>query len=187
MNMCDRLGGVGALERWEERARERFVTEVRRDGSRSRINRDTVFRESGKGAVGRKDLKMREFALPRMPGRGVRKVTTRIVRAAPKHEMPIPVWPCEVLPERFDREWWREAAPGAHSRPDMTTDAFPEGAASDYAGARDGEHDRYGARARDPAAAQRDTSPGMRISGEPGYDDGGPGSRPGAMVCAPIV
>ena len=116
MNMCDRLGGVGALERWEERARLALLSSRRaRDPAAAQRAHRRDDGKEGKRANPTPSSKRRpgssesvEFALARMPGRGVRRVTKRIVRAAPRHETPIPVWPCEVMPERFAREWWRE-------------------------------------------------------------------------------
>jgi len=110
MNMCDRLGGMGALERWEERAKLAKSQHCRAGSSATSDRRSDVpfgTAPSPQRTPGSPEG-VREFALPRMLGRGVRKVTKRIVRAAPKFETPIPVWPCEVMPERFVREWWRE-------------------------------------------------------------------------------
>jgi len=211
MNMCDRLGGVEALERWEERARLAlsFGKQAGDPGFRRDDGKDGQHCRAGSSATSdrRSDVPfgtapsprrkpgspsgVREFALARLPGRGVRRVTTRIVRAAPRYETPIPVWPCEVMPERFEREWWREA-PEGQSQTNKNTDAFPEFGSAKYPGAGEGGPKSYGARARDPAAAQRDTRPGMRGSGEKCSDVGGPvaaqcHASAGTCVCAPIV
>jgi|GEM_PF-866975 len=207
INMCDRLGGVGALERWEARAKLAlsFSRQAGDPAAAQRAHR----RDDGKdgqhcraGSFATSDRRsdvpfgtapspqrrpgspegVREFALARLPGRGVRKVTTRIVRAAPKHETPILVWPCEVMPERFAREWWLEAAPEGRSQTNKNTDAFPESAAGKYPGSREEETDGYGLKALDPAAAQRGTRPGIRSIGESGSDVGGPGLNPGTYV-----
>jgi len=190
MNMCDRLGGVGALERWEVRARLAlsFTRQagdpgLRRDDSRK--EKQTTPAPSPRRRPGSPSGVL-EFTLARLPGNGVRKVATRIVRAAPRHETPIPVWPCEVMPERFEREWWREA-PEAQSKTNTCKDAFPENRSAVYSGSREGEPDRYGARARDPGS-----NPGMRGSGEKCFDVGGPvaaqrHSSAGACVCPRIV
>jgi len=206
MNMCDRLGGVGALERWERRAKL-ALSFTRQAGDPAAAQR-AYRRDDGKdgqhcraGSSATSDRRsdvpfgtasspqrrpgspseVREFALARLPGRGVRRVTTRIVRAAPKYETPIPVWPCEVMPERFDREWWREA-PEAQSKTNTCKDAFPENRSAVYPESREGEPHRYGARPRDLGI-----NPGMRAKEESGSDVGGPGLTAGAMICAPIV
>jgi len=230
MNMCDRLGGAEALERWEARAKLAllFTRQAGDPAAAQRAHRrddgkDGQHYRAGSSATSdrRSDVpfgtawspqrrpgspsKVQEFALARLPGRGVRRVMTRIVRAAPRYETPIPVWPCEVMPERFAREWWRETPEGQGKR-NKNTDAFPEFGSAKYAGSREAGPDGYGARARDPglnpgmragseygsdvggpAAAQRDVNPGMRANGECGADVGGHGVYPGTYVCAPIV
>jgi len=169
MNMCDRLGGVGALERWEERAKLAQSQHCRAGSSATSDRRSDVPFGTAPSPQRRPGSPegVREFALPRMPSAGTRKVTTRSVRAAARYETPIPVWPCEVMPERFAREWWKEAPEKAHSKEDR--DAFPEFAGGKYPGSREGEPDGYGARARDPGL-----NPGMRAGSEYGFDVGGP-------------
>ena len=192
MNMCDRLGGVGALERWEARAKVALAlakSQHCRAGSSATSDRrsDVPFgtAPSPQRTPGSPDG-VREFALAKLPGRGIRKVTTRIVRAAPKHETPIPVWPCEVMPERFAREWWR-AAPEGQSRSNKNTDAFPEFGSDKYPGSREGGPDGNSARARDPGL-----HPGMRAGNDYGSDVGGPAAakrdaNPGTCVTVCIV
>jgi len=127
MNMCDRLGGVEALERWEERARLALAlakSQHCRAGSSATSDRrsDVPFgtAPSPQRTPG-SPSKAREFALARLPGRGMRKVKTQILRASPRYETPIPVWPCEVMPERFAREWWTTPKP----RPSSAARKFP--------------------------------------------------------------
>jgi len=190
MKMCDRLGGVGALERWEERAKL-ALTFSRQAGdpaaAQRAYRRDDGKKENQTNATSSPRQKpgspdgVREFALARLPGCGVRRVATRNVRAAPRHETPIPVWPCEVMPERFAREWWK-AAPEGPSQTNKNTDAFPEFGSAKYPGAGEGGPDGNGARDRLPGL-----NPGRRGSVRRGLDVGGPGSRPGAMLCASIA
>jgi len=190
MNMCDRLGGIGALEAWEERARlalsygKQAGDPVIRRGDGNSLGGEASSPRTARCVAGGTPSE-EEFALPRTPGRGARRMSTRIVRAAWKHETPIPVWPCEVMPERFAREWWPERAP-AQTKPDFEKQelAFPELGGAEYPESRDEEHESYGSKDRDPAAAQRDTSPGMRAGGEHGFDVGGPASSAGAIACA---
>jgi len=188
MNMCDRLGGVGALERWEERAKLAQSQHCRAGSSATSDRRSDV--PFGTAPSPRQTPEAppvaREFALARLPERGVRKITTRIVRAGSKYETPIPVWPCEVMPERFAREWWK-AAPNTHSKTNKNTDAFPEFREAKYPGSGEEKPDGYGSRARDPGL-----NPGMRAGNEYGSNDGGPvaaqrHASAGACVCAPIV
>jgi len=195
MNMCDRLGGIRALERWEVRAKLAlsFSRQAGDPAAAQRAHRrndgkkesQTNPAPSPRRRPGSQEG-VREFALARLPGRGVRRVTTRIVRAAPKHETPIPVWPCEVMPERFAREWWK-AEPEGQSRSNKNTDVFPENRSAVYPGSREGGPDGNGARARDPGL-----NPGRRGSGERGSDVGGPvaaqrHSSARACVCPRIV
>jgi len=208
MNMCDRLGGVGALERWERRAKL-ALTYSRQAGDPAAAQR-AYRRDDGKdgqhcraGSFATSDRRsdvpfgttpspqrrpgspegVQEFSLARLPGRGVRKVTTRIVRAAPRYETPIPVWPCEVMPERFAREWWT-AAPTPESETSKYEDAFPEFGSAKYPGPREEEHESYGSSARDPGS-----NPGMRTREEQGSDVGRAiaaqrHTSRGAVVCA---
>ena len=206
MNMCDRLGGVEALERWEARAKL-ALSFSRRAGDPAAAQRahrrddskDGQHCRAGSSAKSdrRSDVPfgtapspqrrpgspegVREFALARLPGRGVRRVTTRIVRAAPSYETPIPVWPCEVMPERFAREWWT-ATPEVQTETNKPKNAFPEFDSAKYPGSREEEHKSYGSSARDPGL-----NPGMRVKRERGFDVGGPGSRPGAVVAQCIA
>jgi len=192
MNMCDRLGGVGALERWERRARVAlsFSSQAgdpaaaqrahrRDDGKRDNHTTPTPSPRRMPGSP----EGVREFALARLPGRGVRRVTKRTLRAAPRYETPIPVWPCEVMPERFAREWWRDN-PSKQTKAECNTDAFPEYRKAKYPGSREGRPESYGSKARDPAAAQRDASPGMRVDGNYDPKTGGPASHAGTIARA---
>jgi len=185
MNMCDRLGGVGALERWEAKARVALAQGQHcRAGSSATSDRrsDLPFgTASSPQRTPGSPSKAREFALARLPGRGMRKVKTQILRASPRYEAPIPVWPCEVMPERFVREWWR-ASPKAQTETNKTKNAFPEFDFAKYPGSREGGPDGNGARARGPGL-----NPGMRCNRKSGLDGGGPASSAGARVCAPIV
>jgi len=187
MNMCDRLGGVEALERWEERARQ-ALSSTRQAGDPG-LRRDDGFNQESPTPTPSPRRKpgspegVREFALARLPGRGVRRVAARFVLAALKHETPIPVWPCEVMPERFKREWWKGAPEGQGKR-NKNTDAFPKNRSAVYPGSRDGRADGDGAMARDPGL-----NPGMRAGGERSLNVGGPAAAqraasPGARLCA---
>ena len=155
MNMCDRLGGVGALERWEAWARERLAGAGLADRGSTRDGDSGMRRDDGEGEGlegegregeglegerednGRTSLPhhissprrrravqaagsfesgerglVREFALPRLPHAGMqRRRKPGGARAPARHETPIAVWPCEVMPERFAREWWRTPGP----------------------------------------------------------------------------
>ena len=171
MNMCDRLGGVEALERWEERARVALAQSQHcRAGSSATSDRRSDVPCGTASSPQRRPGSpegVREFALARLPSAGTRKVTTRSVRAAPRYETPIPVWPCEVMPERFEREWWK-AAPEGQSKTNTCEDAFPENRSAVYPGSREGKPYGYGARARDPGLW-----PGMRGNEKKCSDVGG--------------
>ena len=127
MNMCDRMGGVGALERWQDRARARLEGAGLADGGGSddggpassagtwKGGREP---EEGRQAPERKTVQ--EFALPRLPSAGGRRRRRGGARSPARHETPIAVWPCEVMPERFRREWWEEAEPTAYRQRNTT-------------------------------------------------------------------
>ena len=143
MNMCDRLGGVAALEAWEVRAKARLAgvgrnkaglvngdctregdpaactAHLRRDDGREESDRE----ESNEDATpslhpspsprrrpgspeGVEHRVIKEFALPRLPRAGGRRRRKGGRRGAARHETPSAGWPCEVMPERFRREWW---------------------------------------------------------------------------------
>jgi len=158
------LGGGGALERGEVRARERWREAregmrkapasardegdpgLRRDDGKSKDD-DNEHHASASSSSRRRpgspegERKPSEFMLARLPSRTKAKRHTRrsVGRSAARYETPIPVWPCEVMPERFVREWWKEAKPrGARSRQE-TKSKFPEGRVAGYPGPPDGE------------------------------------------------
>ena len=141
MNMCDRLGGVGALERWEARARARLAGAGLAGGGDSQEGGPTSSAGTWEEGVWKKKREVpgkevaREFALPRLPSAGVRRRRRGGVRSPARHETPIAVWPCEVMPERFRREWWRRPRLGQDTR----RHTFPERRAAAYPGPPTGE------------------------------------------------
>ena len=119
--LTDTLGGMDALEAWEERAglaltssRQAGDPGLRWDDGDGQGEPDPRPLASSRRRPG--SPSEREFALARMPGRGARRMGARRVgagrvgarrtRGPKRYETPISIWPCELMPERFARKWW---------------------------------------------------------------------------------
>ena len=118
MNMCDRLGGEGPLQRWQDKAQARFEKLRLADGGGSDDGGPASSagtwkggREPEEGRQAPEREAVREFALPRLPSVGGRRRRRGGVRSPVRFETPIAVWPCEVMPERFRQEWWKTTRP----------------------------------------------------------------------------